>query len=54
MTGYLADDVDQAVDAVSRAVQLDRAAVRAQAISRFSVDRMVDGYLAEYEEMLGH
>ena len=52
VTGYLADDVDQAVDAVSRAVQLDRAAVRAQAISRFSVDRMVDGYLAVYEEML--
>jgi glycosyltransferase involved in cell wall biosynthesis len=54
VTGYLADDVDQAVAAVSRAAQLDRAAVRAQAISRFSVDRMVDGYLAVYEEMLGH
>ena len=54
LTGYLADDVDQAVAAVGRAVQLDRGAVRAQAISRFSVDRMVDGYLAVYEEMLGH
>jgi glycosyltransferase involved in cell wall biosynthesis len=53
LTGYLADDVDQAVSAVSRAVQLDRHAVRAHAISRFSVDRMVDGYLAVYEEMLG-
>lgn len=53
VSGYLADDVAQAVAAVSRAVQLDRTTVRAQAISRFSVDRMVDGYLAVYEEMLG-
>jgi glycosyltransferase involved in cell wall biosynthesis len=53
VTGFLADDVDQAVAGVSRAVLLDRQAVRAQAISRFSVDRMVDGYLAVYEEMLG-
>lgn len=53
LTGYLADDVDHAVAAVSRAVRLDRGAVRAQAIARFSVDRMVDGYLAVYEEMLG-
>lgn len=53
LTGYLADGVEQAVSAVSRAVLLDRGAVRAQAVSRFSVDRMVDGYLAVYEEMLG-
>jgi len=54
LTGYLADDVEQAVSAVSRAVLLDRRAVRAQALSRFSVDRMVDGYLAVYEKVLGH
>ena len=53
LTGYLVDDVDQAVSAVGRAVQLDRGAVRAQAVSRFSVDRMVDGYLEVYETMLG-
>lgn len=53
LTGYLADDVEGAVSAVGRAVRLDRDAVRAQAISRFSVDRMVDGYLAVYERMLG-
>jgi glycosyltransferase involved in cell wall biosynthesis len=53
LTGYLADNVDQAVSAVGRAVQLDRRAVRAQALSRFSVDRMVDGYLAVYEKVLG-
>ena len=53
LTGFLADNVDQAVAAVGRAVQLDREAVRAQAISRFSVDRMVDGYLEVYEKMLG-
>ena len=53
LTGYLADDVEQAVSAVSRALLLDRRAVRAQAISRFGVDRMVDGYLAVYEKVLG-
>jgi glycosyltransferase involved in cell wall biosynthesis len=53
VTGYLADDVEQAVSAVSRALLLDRRAVRAQAIGRFSVDRMVDGYLAVYEKVLG-
>jgi len=53
LTGYLAHDVEQAVSAVSRALLLDRRAVRAQAMSRFSVDRMVDGYLAVYEKVLG-
>jgi glycosyltransferase involved in cell wall biosynthesis len=53
VTGFLADDVEQAVDAVSRAVLLDRGAVRTHAIGRFGVDRMVDGYLAVYEQMLG-
>lgn len=53
VTGYLADDVELAVLAVDRAVLLDRAAVRAHAISRFGVDRMVDGYLAVYDQLLG-
>jgi glycosyltransferase involved in cell wall biosynthesis len=48
VTGYLATDVAGAVAAVSSAVRLDRSAVRARAVQRFGVDRMVDEYLAAY------
>jgi glycosyltransferase involved in cell wall biosynthesis len=54
VTGCLADDVDSAVDAVSRALRLDRAGVAAQARRRFSAARMVSEYLAVYETILGH
>jgi len=52
-TGYLVDDVDAAVDAVGRLPELDRAACRAHVQERFSVDRMVDGYLAVYRALVG-
>lgn len=52
LTGYMADDVEQAARAVTQAVALDRRLVRDHAISRFSVERMVDGYLAVYEAVL--
>ncbi|WP_306209812.1 glycosyltransferase family 4 protein [Actinoplanes sp. RD1] len=52
VTGRLADDVDQAVAAVETIGQLDRAACRAHARSRFSADRMVDDYLAMYRKLL--
>ena len=48
MTGYLVDDVDGAVTAVGRAERLDRAAIRARAVARFGVARMVDDYLVAY------
>ncbi|MDT4893170.1 MAG: hypothetical protein QOE97_2205 [Pseudonocardiales bacterium] len=51
-TGYLAYDVESAVAAVEAAVRLDRAAVSAQAVRRFGVDRMVTEYLAVYEGVL--
>ena len=51
-TGFLVDDVAGAVAAVPRALRLDRRAVAAAARRRFSVDRMVDGYLAVYESIL--
>jgi glycosyltransferase involved in cell wall biosynthesis len=53
VTGYLAEDVDGAVQAVAKAVLLDRGAVRERVVSRFGVNRMVDGYLAVYEQLLG-
>jgi glycosyltransferase involved in cell wall biosynthesis len=52
VTGYLAHDADQAVDAVRAAVRLDRAAVRARAAARFGVDRMVEDYLRTYEALI--
>ena len=47
-TGYLVGSVDEAVEAVGRLDRLDRKACRAHVEARFSVDRMVDGYLAVY------
>jgi hypothetical protein len=47
-TGFLVDDVEGAVAAVGLAAGLDRLAIRAQAVARFGVARMVDDYLEAY------
>jgi glycosyltransferase involved in cell wall biosynthesis len=52
VTGFLATDIDDAVAAVGRAAQLDRAGVRARAATRFSAERMVTDYLGAYEQVL--
>jgi glycosyltransferase involved in cell wall biosynthesis len=52
-TGFLVDDVAGAVAAVGRAPSLDRAFIRAQAVARFGVARMVDDYLDAYETVVG-
>ena len=52
VTGFLVSDVAQAVTAVDRVAALDRAAVRARALARFGVDRMVEEYLAVYTRLL--
>jgi glycosyltransferase involved in cell wall biosynthesis len=52
VTGVLADGIDSAVAGVRRAERFDRAACRRAAERRFSVDRMVDDYLAVYESVL--
>ena len=52
VTGFTVLDADSAVDAVGRAAALDRAAVRAVAERRFSVERMTDEYLAIYRWLL--
>jgi glycosyltransferase involved in cell wall biosynthesis len=52
-TGFLVDDVASAVAAVGRAPALDRASIRAQAVARFGVARMVDDYLDAYETVVG-
>jgi glycosyltransferase involved in cell wall biosynthesis len=51
-TGFLVDDVEEAVFAVSRVSALDRAAIAAYARSRFSVDRMVDEHEAGYAKLI--
>jgi len=51
-TGFLVGDVAEAVAAVGRVWELDRAAVRASVERRFDVNRMVDDYLALYRRIL--
>ena len=52
VTGFLVDSVDQAVEAIGRVGEIDRAACRAAVAARFTVDRMADRYLALYRELL--
>jgi glycosyltransferase involved in cell wall biosynthesis len=51
-TGLLVDDRGAAVSAVAAVARLDRAAIRAVAVARFGHDRMVDEYIALYEQVL--
>ena len=52
VTGFLVDTVEQAVEAVARVDQLDRAACRRAVEARFSVARMADAYLRLYRRLL--
>jgi glycosyltransferase involved in cell wall biosynthesis len=52
VTGYLCDDVADAVAKVPRLASLSRSACRAHVESTFSVERMVDRYAAAYAEAL--
>ncbi|MEP6560203.1 MAG: glycosyltransferase family 4 protein [Nakamurella sp.] len=51
-TGFLVDNVAEAVIAVDRVADLDRSTCRAIAARRFSVQRMVADYVAVYEQVL--
>jgi glycosyltransferase involved in cell wall biosynthesis len=51
-TGFLVEDVAGAVAAVAAAAALDRSAIRAHAVERFGVGRMVDAYVEVYETLL--
>ena len=52
VNGTLVEGIDEAVAAVARMGTLDRATVRRSVEERFTVDRMVDGYLAVYRDVL--
>ena len=53
VTGFLVNNVDEAVNAISRIGEIDRAACRAAVSKRFTVDRMADRYLDLYRSLLG-
>jgi glycosyltransferase involved in cell wall biosynthesis len=52
VTGLVFDDLEQMVNELPRVFDLDRRRVRTQAVARFGVSRMVDGYLAVYERVV--
>ncbi len=52
VSGWIVDDLDQAVAAVQEVDRLSREAVRADFDERFTVDRMVDDYLGVYERVI--
>jgi len=52
VTGFLVDSVDEAVAAIARIGEIDRAACRAAVMARFTVDRMADAYLGLYRSIL--
>lgn len=51
--GFFGDDVTELAFLVDRVGELDRAAIRASVIDRFSATRMADGYEALYARTLG-
>lgn len=53
VTGYLVDSFDQAVAAIERIGEIDRAACRQHVERNFTVDRMADLYLQLYSSLLG-
>jgi glycosyltransferase involved in cell wall biosynthesis len=53
VTGFLVDSTAEAIAAVARIGEIDRAACRAAAMTRFSVDRMADRYLDLYQTIIG-
>ncbi len=52
VTGFLVNNVDEAVNAISRVGEIDRAVCRAAVSERFTVDRMADRYLDLYRSVL--
>jgi glycosyltransferase involved in cell wall biosynthesis len=53
VTGFLVDSFDEAVAAIDRIGEIDRAACRRHVVEHFSVERMADQYKALYRQLLG-
>ena len=52
-TGFLVKSFEEAVAAIGRIDEIDRAACRAHVAAHFTVDRMADRYLSLYRQLLG-
>jgi len=52
VTGFLVDTFEEAVEAIGRLGEIDRARCRRAVEERFTVDRMADAYLALYRRIL--
>jgi glycosyltransferase involved in cell wall biosynthesis len=53
VTGFLVDDVDEAVAAVARVTKLNRDKVRARFDERFAIERVAEDYLNIYRALPG-
>jgi glycosyltransferase involved in cell wall biosynthesis len=51
VTGFLVDTVEEAVEAVGRIDEIDRAACRAAVAARFTVEAMAEKYLQLYQNL---
>lgn len=52
ITGYLVNDSSEAIEAIAQLNRIKRLACRDHALSKFSIDRMVDEYIQVYTEIL--
>jgi glycosyltransferase involved in cell wall biosynthesis len=53
VTGYVVDNMDQAMSAIGRVLELDRGRVRRRFDERFTVTRMATDYVKVYEGLIG-
>jgi glycosyltransferase involved in cell wall biosynthesis len=51
-SGFLVDSVDEAIQAVARIEDIDRADCRRRVERHFTIDRMIDDYMQVYETVL--
>jgi glycosyltransferase involved in cell wall biosynthesis len=52
VSGFIVEDIDEAVDAVRRVDEIDRAAVRRAFERRFTAEQMTKGYLKIYRKLI--
>jgi glycosyltransferase involved in cell wall biosynthesis len=52
VTGFIVEGVDEAVEAVGRIEEIDRAVVRAEFERRFTTERMAEDYVAIYRRLV--
>jgi len=51
-SGFLVNNVDEAIEAVARIEAIDRADCRRRVERHFTIDRMIDAYVNVYETIL--